>query len=97
MDVWSRCAEKCDSSVDNKERLQLMVLELCDRNLITFSDVNVGMPVGIYPLCGAQVFLREDQDFSRVITASRDLLIEKQIINLDDKIFGRSVERVVNR
>jgi hypothetical protein len=58
--VWDRLCEedeifskyRCDV-----EKLQHSLLELCDKGQITYTDVQQGMPVGLFPICPAQVFV----------------------------------------
>lgn len=60
-EAWNgMCASINISFTENRdgiEKLQYSVLELCDKGQITYTAIDRGIPVGIFPLYPAQVFM----------------------------------------
>lgn len=58
--IWNRLCEEEESLKvyrEDVEKLQFSILELCDKGHLTYTYIQGGMPVGLYPICPAQVFI----------------------------------------
>mmetsp|Transcript_21961 Transcript_21961/g.32020 ORF Transcript_21961/g.32020 Transcript_21961/m.32020 type:complete len:141 (+) Transcript_21961:263-685(+) len=99
MEIWDRlCAE--DASFEkykgDMEQLQFSILELCDKCQITYTDIEGGMPVGIYPICPAQVFM--DTKFNtRTGFINFSNTYDIQVKKCFDTISGKAVDEFIRK
>jgi hypothetical protein len=62
------------------EQLKFSILELCGKGQLRYTDIECGMPVGIYPICPAQVFIDTKSNTSagiRDFTNNYDIQLKK--------------------
>lgn len=58
--IWDRLCEEDEmfqAYHHDAEKLQFSILELCDKGQLTYTGIQGGMPVGLFPICPAQVFI----------------------------------------
>ena len=97
--VWNRLCEEDEifsKYRSDVEKLQHSLLELCDKGQITYTDVQQGMPVGLFPICPAQVFVGSQatsliQKFSNTYDIQLRKAFRVLFMKIGDEIIKKSV------
>jgi hypothetical protein len=87
--VWHcLCAEGTHSALADctPQRLQSLLLELCDRNMLLFTTVEGGMPSGLCPMVAWQLFADAPADqWQKKLAATWTVLLQEKCVALAEK------------
>ena len=95
--IWDRLCEEDEmfqAYHHDAEKLQFSILELCDKGQLTYTGIQGGMPVALFPICPAQVFIDvEPSTYIQRFANTYDIHISKFFNNVVGKVADEVIKK----